>query len=362
LGRRFDFFKIKTMLTNEQITEIREHLENAKNPVFFYDNDPDGFCSFILLQRYIGRGRGIIIKSFPSLDKSYFKRVEELNADYIFVLDKPIIDKGFIELAEKANIPLVHIDHHNVPKTEIKYYYNTYYVDKKYDPVSYLCYNISGKKEDMWIAAIGCVTDSFLPDFLDDFKKKFPELIDCNYKTAADILYNSLFGKICMIVSFAMKDKISNVVSMSRFFMNATSAHDVFEESKKSKIMLNRFEEINEKYQKILKKAEESISGDVLFFNYGGDLSISQYVANELFYKNPKKIIMVAYTRGNISNISLRWEKDIRVAVVNAVAGIEGASGGGHEHASGARMTSDKVEEFKKRLLEEVGKVNQNKK
>jgi single-stranded DNA-specific DHH superfamily exonuclease len=345
------------MLTNEQITEIREHLENAKNPVFFYDNDPDGFCSFILLQRYLGRGRGIIIKSFPTLDKTYFKRVEELNADYIFVLDKPTIDPGFIELAQKANIPLVHIDHHPVPKTPIKYYYNTYYVDKKYDPVSYLCYKISGRREDMWIAAIGCITDSFLPDFMEGFKKSFPELIDCDYKTAADILYNSFFGKICMTVSFAMKDNTSNVVSMSRFFMKAMSAHDIFEESKKTKIMLKRFEEINEKYQRILKKAEESVSGEVLFFNYSGDLSISQYVANELFYKHPKKVIIVVYTRGNISNLSLRWERDIRVPVVNAVACIEGASGGGHEHASGARMTSDKVEAFKEKLLEEIEKV-----
>lgn len=55
------------MLTNEQINEIREHLENARNPVFFFDNDPDGLCSFLLLQRFIGRGRGVAIKTPGSL-------------------------------------------------------------------------------------------------------------------------------------------------------------------------------------------------------------------------------------------------------------------------------------------------------
>ena len=44
------------MLTKKQINEIREHLEKAQNPLFFFDNDPDGLCSFLLLQRYIGRG------------------------------------------------------------------------------------------------------------------------------------------------------------------------------------------------------------------------------------------------------------------------------------------------------------------
>ena len=30
------------MLTEKQLKEIREHLEKAQNPVFFFDNDADG--------------------------------------------------------------------------------------------------------------------------------------------------------------------------------------------------------------------------------------------------------------------------------------------------------------------------------
>ena len=73
------------MLTEKQIKEIKEHLEKAQNPIFFYDNDPDGLCSFLLLQRYIERGRGVAIRSFPELDANYFRKVEELNAYYIFI-------------------------------------------------------------------------------------------------------------------------------------------------------------------------------------------------------------------------------------------------------------------------------------
>ena len=49
------------MLSEKQVKEIREHLEKAQNPLFFFDNDQDGLCSFLLLQRYIGRGKGIAI-------------------------------------------------------------------------------------------------------------------------------------------------------------------------------------------------------------------------------------------------------------------------------------------------------------
>jgi len=76
------------MLTEKQVIEIKEHLEKAQNPLFFFDNDQDGLCSFLLLQRYIGRGKGIPVRSFPDLDASYFRKIGELNADYIFILDK----------------------------------------------------------------------------------------------------------------------------------------------------------------------------------------------------------------------------------------------------------------------------------
>ena len=39
------------MLNKKQIKEIREHLEKAQNPVFFYDSDADGLASFLLLAR-----------------------------------------------------------------------------------------------------------------------------------------------------------------------------------------------------------------------------------------------------------------------------------------------------------------------
>jgi len=45
------------MLTETQINEIKEHLEKAQNPLFFFDNDNDGLASFLLLRRYIDRGR-----------------------------------------------------------------------------------------------------------------------------------------------------------------------------------------------------------------------------------------------------------------------------------------------------------------
>ena len=103
------------MLTEKQISEIKEHLEKAQNPIFYYDNDCDGLCSFLLLRRFLDRGKGVAVRRFPDLDAQYAKKARELNADYVFILDKPTVEKGFFEEIERLNLPVVWIDHHDVP-------------------------------------------------------------------------------------------------------------------------------------------------------------------------------------------------------------------------------------------------------
>src|SRR3989344_6482178 len=113
------------MLTEKQLQEIREHLEKAQNPVFFYDNDADGLCSYVILRRFIGRGKGVVIRSFPDLNASYAKKAQELNADYVFVLDKPVVSMEFVEEIERIGLPIVWIDHHDIDiKIEIEKFSN----------------------------------------------------------------------------------------------------------------------------------------------------------------------------------------------------------------------------------------------
>jgi single-stranded DNA-specific DHH superfamily exonuclease len=342
------------MLTLKQVAEVRAHLEKAQNPIFFFDNDPDGLCSFLLLRRYIERGRGVSIKSFPSLTPEYFSKVKELGADYIFILDKPVVSEQFFELVERENIPVVWIDHHIVDKKEIpKFvnYYNPTLNRKKTDePVTALCYQISKRKGDMWIALIGSISDQFLPGFYGDFEKEYPELA-IKTKKVADIFYKSGIGKIAKIFSAGLKDRTTNVVNMIRLLTKVKSPYEVLEENAKTRSLLNRFREIDDKYQILLKKAIflGQKSGNVLFFRYGGDLSISGELSNELSYNFPDKVIVVAYVKGIKINVSLRGKK-VRKAFLESIADLEDATGGGHENAVGGQMKIEDFEKFKVNL------------
>ena len=345
------------MLTEKQVKEIRTHLEKAQNPLFFFDNDPDGLCSFLLLRRAYGKGKGIPVRSFPDLNVGYFRRIEELNSDYVFILDKPIVSEEFLKEAEIKNIPIVWIDHHETDfkiPDHVNYYNPTRNKNPSSEPVTFLSYKLANNKDDMWLAVIGCVSDKFIPDFYDEFLEKYPDLA-IKTENAFDVFYASQIGRIARIFSFALKDSITNVVSMLRFLLSVKNPYEVLEENKKNYSMHKRFKQIYSRYTRLLIKAEEyhKFKEKILFFQYGGDLSISSDISNELSYRFPNKIIVVVYVSGVKANISVRGNK-IREIILDIISELEGATGGGHENAVGVQIKLEDLEKFRKKLYSSV--------
>lgn len=342
------------MLSELEINEIKVHLEKAQNPLFLFDNDVDGLCSFLLLRKFIGRGKGVAIKSYPELDASYVKKIDEFNADYVFVLDKPVVSDSFRKEVKAKNIPFVWIDHHNLNPGDLEgiNYYNSFN-NGKGEPVTYVCWEITKRKEDLWLALAGCIADAYLPEFSSEVGEVYPELWK-HVKSAFEGVYKTQIGKVTQIMSFGLKDRTSNVVKMMKFLLKA-KPHDILEENIKNPT-LKRFNQINGKYQRLLSKAESFIgSKKLVYFQYGGDLSISGDLANELIYKYPEKIIVVVYMNGTKATLSLRG-KGVRKLTVEAIKEIDGATGEGHEEATGAKMNIEDLPKFKDNLERLIGK------
>jgi len=353
------------MLTKKQILEIREHLEKAQNPIFYYDNDADGLCAFLLLRRYLGRGYGVAIRSYPDLDASYLKKAEQLKADYIFVLDKPLIAKKFIEEADSMQLPIVWIEHHKITQAEISenapnkknfYFYNPALSEKKKlnEPTSCLAYKIAERKEDIWLAISGCIADCYMPDFADEFAKRYPEFWGKEIKEPFDAYYKTEIGRIALSLNFGLKDSISHVVQLQNFLISCKGPSDVFLELEINKSFREKYNEINKKYGALLKEAKESESHKIIYLIYGGDLSISSDLANNTSYLYPDKFVMVAYKKGAITNISLRGKK-IKTILETILKKLENARGGGHENAVGATIRTEDLEKFKELLEHEIG-------
>jgi oligoribonuclease NrnB/cAMP/cGMP phosphodiesterase (DHH superfamily) len=335
------------MLTEKQVEEIREHLEKAQNPIFFFDNDPDGFCSFLILQKFIGRGKGVSIRTFPEMGNSLIRKISEFNSDYIFILDKPVISKDFFSEIEKLNLPVVMIDHHNIEIEKLPewiYFYNPLFNKSKFnEPTTALCYQVTRRKEDLWLNIIGCITDKFVPENYSEFQKIYPEL-SIKSTDAFEILYKSEIGKICRMISFGLKDKTTNVVNMMKSFLDAKSPHNILEENSQNKSFHQKFEFLDKKYKKFIERGIEvgKKSGKILFFEYGGDTSMSGEISNELSFLFKNKVVVVIYSSGSKANISVRG-KNIREGLLRAISNLEGATGGGH------------VEKFKYNFRNELG-------
>ena len=166
------------MLKKKEIEEIRDHLLKSQNPLFYFDNDQDGLCSYLLLRRFTGKGNGVPVKTSP-MGKEYASRISEFDPDYIFILDQPVISDEFFEEVREKNIPVVWIDHHEtqigkIPK-EI-FYFNPLFSDGKNEPVTKICYEITKRKEDLWILIAGSLADKFFPEEYAEFLKIYPDL------------------------------------------------------------------------------------------------------------------------------------------------------------------------------------------
>jgi len=351
------------MLTEKQISEIREHLEKAQNPVFFYDNDADGLCSFLIFRRFIGRGKGVVVRSYPDLNAQYAKRAQELNADYVFILDKPVISREFVEEIDKMSIPIVWIDHHLVSEEDFKEFSNVNIYNpaknkgknKSEEPVSYLAYKITDRKEDIWIAVMGCIADHHLPDFASEFSKKYSEFWAAGIKRPFDAYFKSEIGKIARALNFGLKDSLTHVVHLQNFLISCDAPGDVLSELSTNKSFRDKYHEIKKKYDVLLEDAKKNVLDDLVFFVYGGELSISADLSNELSYIYPEKYIAVVYSKGSISNTSIRG-KNIKVILERVLKQLNDASGGGHKDAVGARIKTKDLAKFREFLEKEISK------
>ena len=136
---------------------------------------------------------------------------------------------------------------------------------------------------------------------------------------------------------------------MLKFMSDAKSPYDILEENEKTKQILRKYHEINEKYQSLLTEARSQTNQDLIFFTYSGPFSISANLANRIKYEFPDKYVVTGYKKEGMVNISLRGV-NIRTITLEAIKDIPGATGGGHEMATGARMSEEYIPQFKENL------------
>lgn len=332
------------MLTQKHIEEIRSKIEKSENPIFFYDDDPDGLCSFLLFMRKYQKGKGVCVKAGTKDPSIYLSKVEEYHPDAVFVFDKPFLPEEFIQ---KVHVPIIWIDHHPPQKIRKANYYNPL-SHAPYDnrPTTYWSYQVT--EEDLWIALIGIAADYEVPDKELLENNKYKDLLPQKLNPE-NILYESNLGKLVKIFNFATKGKTPEVKKAVSCLLKVKTPEEILKQTTEAGRMLyDHYEHVNKEYTTLLNKALSTEStGEIFLFLYAeGKISLTSSLSNELMYRINKPVIIVGRLRGDIYRLSLR-SKTLNIAsmIKNALSTIDGF-GGGHEHACGAMIKRKDLEKF----------------
>lgn len=340
-------------LLEKEIQQIREELGTARKPLFFFDDDCDGLCAFLLMYRSVREGKGIIVKSVPRLDENSVHKIHEYEPDKVFVLDIANVEQDFID---EAKAPVIWIDHHDPPKLSHVKQFNPR-IHKKSDnlPTTFLCHQVVG--QDLWIATTGCVADWFIPPFLEEFRKEYPDLIDPKLKTPPAIIYESKLGELIQVFSAILKGKTEDVMKCVRILTRIQSPYEILrEESPAGRFIYRRYLKIKKEYDKLMKEvlAQAGKEKLVLFTYKDNKMSFTGDLSNELLYRFPGRVILIAREKSGEMRMSLRSTNITLPPILQkALKGLEGY-GGGHEYACGASVKLKDFEEFVRRIKEQI--------
>lgn len=342
------------MLSDKQIKEIREYVEKSENPLYFFDDDTDGLCSYLLFYKKYPKGKGVVIKGGP-LDIPFLRKVDEYKPDLVIILDKPTITQEFVD---KINVPILWIDHHPPIKVEgVRYYNPRLEHPNLYLPTASLAYKIVDG--ELWLAALGTIGDYAAPTFLEEFRKKYPDLIG-EEKEPGRLSYETRLGKLIELFEFILKGKISDVNKSINILTKIDDPYEIInKETPRAKYLYKRYEKIRKEYDQLMREAEKWNKKDkfLIFLYPSKKISLTGDLSKELSYRNPEKIIIIGREKGDEIKLSLRSKTTvINEALKKALMGVRGY-GGGHEHTCGGNVKKEDfnkfIEQFKQAIQEQ---------
>ena len=332
---------------------LKKEIKASERPLFFFDDDPDGLSSFLLLYRFLQKGKGIVIKATPRVGREFVSKVNNYNADSAFVLDLHTVDQDFID-GVKAKV--VWIDHHSpLVRTNVSYYNPRLYDSSIYYPTSLICYN--ALKKDIWIAGIGVIGDWLIPPFFNALKKKYPYLVK-NYTSIEDLHFKSKIGELIHTFSMILKGPSFKVMQCVKVLTRIDDPLEILEQKTSAgKFIYKNAEYYNRQFLEVMKETKNSYKKNdpLLVFLYSDNqTSFTPDIAKNLLAAHPDKIVIVGREKSGEVKMSFRSkEKQIAEPIKKALKGIDGY-GGGHELSCGGNVKKPDFERFLENLRMEL--------
>ena len=341
------------MLPEEKYSELLKELDECQNPLFIFDDDPDGLCSFLLFYRYKKIGDWCFVKSLPKVSGDFVRYINNEN-DKIFILDMPEIDDDFFD---NVNKPIIWVDHHphEHPQHVKSFNPHDHGYNEKDTSTTALCYKTVN--QDLWLASIGAVADWTMPDYIEKFKEIYPDLLNKDIINAPDALFNSKLSKLIEIFSMILKGNTKISKQCIKKLMNIKSPYELLlNDSKDTKFINKKISGIMNEYNEILKDALNTKTEDGLLLYIYSEMynSFSSEISNYLQYKNPNDLVIVGRLKNGEYKLSIRSQNHNLNEILNKILIGLDAHGGGHDNACGACVREEHFDEFILRIKNEL--------
>ena len=342
-----------TVIDEKKLEEIRKNLLSSNRPLFLFDDDPDGLCSFLMLYRFVKNGNGWPLKG-SAVDEKIAEKVNNYQPDLVVILDKAIVRDEFFD---NVSAKIIWIDHHEpveIKNKNITYLNPRVFDDEDNSATSYCCYRIVN--QDLWLATIGMIGDwqMISDEMFEEFVNEYPSLL--NSKDIKVALFENEIGKLIKIFSFNLKGKSEDVISSIKILSRVENPLQILNgESAQTRLLLKRFEKHNLAYENLLNRVGEPSEEKLFVFTYNSnENSYTTYLSNELLQKYPNKIVIVARQSGDSYKCSLRSENIAIAPILEKVLSQINGEGGGHANACGAVIKTEQFESFLDLFREEL--------
>ncbi len=338
-------------ISPEALQDFRTRVLAAKRPVFFYDDDGDGLCSYLLCVRARGGdGFGHRVQASAMVPVDLLRKVDENNPDLIVILDKPYVEQAFLD---GVSCPVIWLDHHG-PQTP-QGGHVTYYNPRIADDADNRCtthwvWHALGNPEDLWLAAVGSIGDWQMTDIADAFRIEAPELIG-EAVTAPQALFDQPFGTLARLFQFNLKGDGSEVRTIIKILARVETYGELLAHTTpRAKLVWKRYEKINKEYWRLLVETRSSATeSQILFHRFGAlEISLISELSNQLIHEFPDKIIFLARSHNGEHKLSIRSAGVPVAPAVKEALRISGARGnaGGHTLACGGKITDEDFPRF----------------
>lgn len=345
------------MIPESKLATLRAKLKDATNPLFLFDDDLDGLCSFLLLRRFTGCGVWHVVKAKPIIDESLLPAVGRTKPDLVVVLDKPDIEQVFLD---SLPCEAIWIDHHSPVERAKVDYYNPLCYTSTYTPTTAVCW--AAVDGPLWIAAAGCIGDWALPEFLPKIVAERPDLFPSMPTEPGQVVYDFPFGKVMAALSSCLKGKGQDVRRATAALTKIEQPDEILNESSSAGALVSRkYKKFSQLYRALFDQAARQRARNNLFvFVYSGPHAFGGELANELAWRMPKKVVLIGREKAGWVRLSLRagraWPVPIREALLTALKGIKGY-GGGHPLACGANVKREDLDRFLTQFAAEIDQV-----